>query len=224
MSKTMSRIQATRFNLSCAICYENYAEGDVQASPEACGHVFHKACLDKWLEQKKECPTCRGSVTSATPGTTVTDATAPIPHPHRTTVTDTTATIPRLPRTTPNIYKELPLMETLQLYNIIQSLIKPVEYNKHSYQIAYPDIIECIVETFKVSTGQETVNELIIKLTNIPRNKTHRDAILSVVGDLYSALIRYIPSMNFDKNPLVLDNYKAVCKIPIIRMFRRKYK
>ena len=27
-----------------------------------CKHIFHSYCLDKWLEQKKECPNCRKSL------------------------------------------------------------------------------------------------------------------------------------------------------------------
>ena len=29
-----------------------------------CGHVFHTACIEKWLEMKKECPSCRSSMQS----------------------------------------------------------------------------------------------------------------------------------------------------------------
>ena len=27
-----------------------------------CGHVFHSACLEKWFDRKKECPSCRASM------------------------------------------------------------------------------------------------------------------------------------------------------------------
>ena len=28
----------------------------------ACGHMFHSACVEKWFERKKECPSCRASM------------------------------------------------------------------------------------------------------------------------------------------------------------------
>ena len=27
-----------------------------------CGHVYHTACIEKWFEMKKECPSCRSSI------------------------------------------------------------------------------------------------------------------------------------------------------------------
>jgi hypothetical protein len=28
-----------------------------------CGHVFHSSCLEAWIRQKRECPTCRSPIT-----------------------------------------------------------------------------------------------------------------------------------------------------------------
>ena len=28
----------------------------------ACGHMFHSVCVEKWFERKKECPSCRASM------------------------------------------------------------------------------------------------------------------------------------------------------------------
>ena len=45
-------------NIECQVCFD-------EITPEAfdirfCGHIFHKECLLKWLEQnKKTCPICR---------------------------------------------------------------------------------------------------------------------------------------------------------------------
>jgi hypothetical protein len=206
----MSRLQAIRFNASCAVCYEDYAEGDTLTSPDKCGHVFHKACLDKWLEQKNECPTCRGAI-STTPATPATP-------------TPAITTIPTQPRSTPNIYGGLPLMETIYLYNVLQALVKPIEHYGYVYRVAYPDIIGCLRETFKVSIGQETANTLLNKIQDIPYNQTHKQTIIGVCHILYNALIRYVPEQNFGTNQIIRDSYEQVCKIPAVKTFRLKYK
>lgn len=41
----------------CAICLERVCDKNVEWLP--CCHPFHKACIDKWLEKKHSCPTCR---------------------------------------------------------------------------------------------------------------------------------------------------------------------
>ena len=49
---------------ACAICFER-AVGDEDAGPTACGHLFHRACLRRWLEECKagkqtlSCAVCR---------------------------------------------------------------------------------------------------------------------------------------------------------------------
>ena len=40
---------------SCSICLEGES-GD--AASLACGHIFHKECLRKWLKNKMRCPLC----------------------------------------------------------------------------------------------------------------------------------------------------------------------
>jgi len=42
---------------SCPICLNNYDSADFLKTP--CGHVYHQYCLEEWLQQKSECPTCR---------------------------------------------------------------------------------------------------------------------------------------------------------------------
>ncbi len=202
----MSKLQAIRFNINCAICYENYAEGDTLISPDKCGHVFHKKCLDKWLEQKKECPTCRGIIELPS-------------------ISPVVAQQPSITsRSTPNIYKQLPLMETVKLYNILQALVKPVEHYKYVYHTAYPDIVECVLQTFKVSIGQATADELVSKIIEVPHTQTHRQTIVGVCAELYRALVRHIPEQNFSTNPVIRNSYLEVCNIPVIRTFREKYK
>ena len=45
----------------CAVCLaELQPEDKVRVLP--CVHVFHQACVDKWLARSAACPTCKGSV------------------------------------------------------------------------------------------------------------------------------------------------------------------
>jgi len=48
--------------LECVICMNSVdlAMKDYMVTP--CDHVFHEACLLQWLNQKMECPTCRGAL------------------------------------------------------------------------------------------------------------------------------------------------------------------
>uniref|UniRef100_A0A7S1B8S2 RING-type domain-containing protein n=1 Tax=Corethron hystrix TaxID=216773 RepID=A0A7S1B8S2_9STRA len=45
----------------CPICLVEYEEGDEMRSLP-CGHEFHPACVDSWLESHTSCPQCRRSV------------------------------------------------------------------------------------------------------------------------------------------------------------------
>ncbi|KAJ0683609.1 putative transcription factor C2H2 family [Helianthus annuus] len=43
----------------CAICLEEYADGDeIRVLPQ-CGHGYHIECIDKWLGSHSSCPSCR---------------------------------------------------------------------------------------------------------------------------------------------------------------------
>ncbi|KAL5220362.1 hypothetical protein ABZP36_025075 [Zizania latifolia] len=46
----------------CAICLGAMQEGDVVRVLPSCGHVFHVACVDKWLASSSSCPVCRAGV------------------------------------------------------------------------------------------------------------------------------------------------------------------
>ncbi|KXG27738.1 RING-H2 finger protein ATL8 [Sorghum bicolor] len=46
----------------CVICLAEYEEGDVLRVLPHCGHDFHMACIDLWLEQNSTCPVCRVSL------------------------------------------------------------------------------------------------------------------------------------------------------------------
>lgn len=45
---------------ACAICNKDYQVGQpvYESNNPECGHVFHKNCMDSWLEIQNNCPTC----------------------------------------------------------------------------------------------------------------------------------------------------------------------
>lgn len=45
----------------CMICQSEYEVGDVLRRLP-CGHTFRAECVDRWLKQKDQCPTCRRSI------------------------------------------------------------------------------------------------------------------------------------------------------------------
>ncbi len=46
---------------SCVICLDDYGQG-ATVRTLACGHAFHVACIDTWLERKDTCPLCKASI------------------------------------------------------------------------------------------------------------------------------------------------------------------
>ncbi|KAJ0084869.1 hypothetical protein Patl1_30923 [Pistacia atlantica] len=45
----------------CVICLEEFEEGDDCSVLSECKHIYHKACIDKWVIQERHCPVCRSS-------------------------------------------------------------------------------------------------------------------------------------------------------------------
>ncbi|XP_059442111.1 putative RING-H2 finger protein ATL19 [Corylus avellana] len=43
----------------CAICLEDFADGDKCQVFPTCNHIFHSNCIDVWLKKKLTCPICR---------------------------------------------------------------------------------------------------------------------------------------------------------------------
>ncbi|KAI5076995.1 hypothetical protein GOP47_0009060 [Adiantum capillus-veneris] len=44
---------------TCAVCLSEYQEGELLKRLPACGHLFHKGCIDMWLFSHSTCPLCR---------------------------------------------------------------------------------------------------------------------------------------------------------------------
>jgi hypothetical protein len=47
----------------CAICQEAFGVGE-DALELPCTHMFHKACINGWVQQKDTCPSCRYELSS----------------------------------------------------------------------------------------------------------------------------------------------------------------
>ncbi|MBA3722303.1 MAG: E3 ubiquitin protein ligase [Parachlamydiaceae bacterium] len=44
----------------CAICITDFDRGVVNNCMKLkCGHIYHKACVEKWVELKEKCPSCK---------------------------------------------------------------------------------------------------------------------------------------------------------------------
>uniref|UniRef100_A0A7S0PTJ0 RING-type domain-containing protein n=1 Tax=Asterionellopsis glacialis TaxID=33640 RepID=A0A7S0PTJ0_9STRA len=44
---------------TCAICLDNFEDGELINDTPGCQHVFHKECLLEWLDRHDICPCCR---------------------------------------------------------------------------------------------------------------------------------------------------------------------
>ena len=68
--KIKSKIREKKFHLFyshtcldgeiCSICLDDKNKNVVQL--HSCGHIFHKKCLDTWLNIKPYCPLCRSEL------------------------------------------------------------------------------------------------------------------------------------------------------------------
>ncbi|XP_076023730.1 E3 ubiquitin-protein ligase RNF128a [Genypterus blacodes] len=48
----------------CAVCIENYKAGEV-VTVLTCDHIFHKACIEPWLLERRTCPMCKCDILKA---------------------------------------------------------------------------------------------------------------------------------------------------------------
>lgn len=46
-------------NTDCAICLDDFIEGETCKSFPECNHIFHLHCIDQWLKHRLNCPVCR---------------------------------------------------------------------------------------------------------------------------------------------------------------------
>jgi hypothetical protein len=48
--------------LECAVCLEDFEQGEQGRTLPKCGHDFHLECIDMWLHSHSTCPLCRTGV------------------------------------------------------------------------------------------------------------------------------------------------------------------
>ncbi|KAL5804501.1 hypothetical protein ACOSQ3_031301 [Xanthoceras sorbifolium] len=46
----------------CAVCLEDFVDGDSCRILIVCNHIFHSNCIDQWLKYQSTCPICRKPV------------------------------------------------------------------------------------------------------------------------------------------------------------------
>ncbi|CAA6658208.1 unnamed protein product [Spirodela intermedia] len=46
----------------CAICLQEFVDGQGARRLPSCGHLYHMACVDRWLVRNSSCPICRQDV------------------------------------------------------------------------------------------------------------------------------------------------------------------
>ncbi|KAF3788227.1 NEP1-interacting protein 1 [Nymphaea thermarum] len=47
---------------SCAICLQDFQDGDAVRRLPQCLHIFHGVCIDGWLSRRSSCPMCRKEI------------------------------------------------------------------------------------------------------------------------------------------------------------------
>ncbi len=50
---------------SCVICFDTISDGQAQREIRACGHSFHRDCIDRHFQTSPRCPLCRHDIRTA---------------------------------------------------------------------------------------------------------------------------------------------------------------
>ncbi|XP_017260341.1 RING finger protein 148 [Kryptolebias marmoratus] len=56
--------ELTTSDALCAVCIESYKAGEV-VTVLTCDHIFHKACIEPWLLERRTCPMCKCDILKA---------------------------------------------------------------------------------------------------------------------------------------------------------------
>lgn len=62
LTKLMSQSSADDSEHKCLVCQHEYVPNEELRRLPACGHVFHRSCVDQWLLRTDLCPYCRTSI------------------------------------------------------------------------------------------------------------------------------------------------------------------
>jgi hypothetical protein len=57
-------------NTPCAICQDTILSTDSARRLVACGHVYHRGCIDEWFRRSVYCPSCRHDIRLPSVGAT----------------------------------------------------------------------------------------------------------------------------------------------------------
>lgn len=87
-SQIITDLSGLDLSIPCAICQDAILSSDTCRRLRACGHVYHRSCIDQWYQRSVRCPTCRHDIRDPRPaaGSPVLAAAAPVTDPPPTTL------------------------------------------------------------------------------------------------------------------------------------------
>lgn len=76
----IGKMAALSTPINCSVCLEDIGAGaDIMTLP--CAHVYHRDCVSKWLQMKKECPKCKCNITALASASVVSAGAGPVDGP-----------------------------------------------------------------------------------------------------------------------------------------------
>ena len=83
-SQIITDLSGLDLSIPCAICQDAILSTDTCRRLRACGHVYHRSCIDQWYQRSVRCPTCRHDIRDLRPAAgspVLAAATAPVTDP-----------------------------------------------------------------------------------------------------------------------------------------------
>ncbi|CAA7409089.1 unnamed protein product [Spirodela intermedia] len=56
---SMSAVETLPEGTTCAVCLQDFKNGESTKRLPVCCHLYHAACIDEWLLRHRSCPLCR---------------------------------------------------------------------------------------------------------------------------------------------------------------------